>query len=397
MSDPGGSDMSTFYASLYHDINVTGFVLWNLVSAYNPQLFAPDQGIFRAWWPWNGHYELSGRTWVMAHYTQATRPGWLFLRQGSGSGLLSGGGAYTAFVDPPSGGFTIVIVKPAGGADETAQFTLRGPAAALTALHAVRSTVTRSQNPDTAAYFLAQPDVPVAGGVFSLTLRPGDMWTLSTLSTMRKGAAPVPPPAVPFPASNYTDDFDSCPVDQEAAYFTDMSGVWECTDSGDATRGIVMRQAVPAKPVTWVAETRPFTVFTATANLTDTDVTVDINLPKAGDAALLGARATPNKSLPAQNSMPGVWWQVDTTGAWVLRSAVAGAQLAAGTLAVAPAPGTWHTYRLLVSGNAATGFVDGVAAFTAVSVRGTPPAGFPGLGTGSWGQAVLFDRFALKA
>ena len=40
------------------------YVLWNTLSAYHPKLFAPDQGIFRAWWPWNGHYELGGRTWV---------------------------------------------------------------------------------------------------------------------------------------------------------------------------------------------------------------------------------------------------------------------------------------------------------------------------------------------
>ena len=49
VADPGGTDLATFYASLYHDINVTGYVLWNLVRAYSNSLFANDQGIFRAW------------------------------------------------------------------------------------------------------------------------------------------------------------------------------------------------------------------------------------------------------------------------------------------------------------------------------------------------------------
>ena len=48
VTDPGGTDLASFYASLYANINVTAYTLWNLVSAYNPDLFAPDQGIFRA-------------------------------------------------------------------------------------------------------------------------------------------------------------------------------------------------------------------------------------------------------------------------------------------------------------------------------------------------------------
>ena len=33
VSDPGGTDMATFFQSLYANINVTGYCLWNLVSA----------------------------------------------------------------------------------------------------------------------------------------------------------------------------------------------------------------------------------------------------------------------------------------------------------------------------------------------------------------------------
>lgn len=54
VADPGGTDLATTWARLYNSWNVTGYVLWNAVSAYHPKLFAPDQGIFRAWWPWNG-------------------------------------------------------------------------------------------------------------------------------------------------------------------------------------------------------------------------------------------------------------------------------------------------------------------------------------------------------
>ena len=34
----------------------------------------------------------------MAHYTQGTAPGWYFVAQNAGSGVLSGGGVYTSYV-----------------------------------------------------------------------------------------------------------------------------------------------------------------------------------------------------------------------------------------------------------------------------------------------------------
>ena len=185
-------------------------------------LYASDAGLFRAWWPWCGHFETTGKMWVMAHHSQGTQPGWRFVAQAAG--VLGGGGVFTAYVDPPPNGFTLVLYKPAGGAAEDATFTLTGPAAALILLHAVRSNVTKG-DPDTSAYFLPQPDVVVTGGRFTLHLQPGDMWTLSTISTMRKGVAnPPPPPAAPFPSASYADDFDACPISQEAGYWTDMSG-----------------------------------------------------------------------------------------------------------------------------------------------------------------------------
>jgi len=155
----------------------------------------------------------------MAHMTQATRPGWHFVQQSGGGGAnLTGGGSLTAYVDPPNNGFTMVIYKPSGAATETATITLTGPAAALTSLHAVRSTVTRSNNPNVDAYFLAQPDVPVTNGVVTLTLRGGEMYTLSTVSTMSKGTVPAPPPpAVAWPRTTpYSDNFDGCAISQEA-------------------------------------------------------------------------------------------------------------------------------------------------------------------------------------
>ena len=79
------------------------------------------------------------------------------------------------------------------------------------------------------------------------------------------------------------------------AQFAPQTGVWECVqDPTGAGRGIVMRQMVVAHPVAWRPdEQRPLSVIGNVA-WADTDISIDVALPAAGNAALLGARANPN-------------------------------------------------------------------------------------------------------
>lgn len=42
VTDPGGTDLATTFAEGYAIFNMTGFLLWNALSAYNPGLFSPD-------------------------------------------------------------------------------------------------------------------------------------------------------------------------------------------------------------------------------------------------------------------------------------------------------------------------------------------------------------------
>ncbi len=57
------------------------------------------------------------------------------------------------------------------------------------------------------------------------------------------GSIPASPPSKPFPVP-YSDNFDSYPIDSEAAYFADQAGVWEIAASSNASRGMIMRQKV---------------------------------------------------------------------------------------------------------------------------------------------------------
>lgn len=406
--DPGGADLVSVFSNLYATFNVTGFLLWNALSAYNEGLFSPDWGIFRAWWPWAGHYELDGRAWVFAHWTQGTAPGWRFIdQQSGGAGNLTNGGSWTALVDVASGGLTLVISKPlAGTSAELADFHLSSSGSPLPAtLHAMRSIVIPGADfgRNLTDYFVKQPDIIVrADGSFSLSLSPGDLWTVSTVSTMHKGgtaSGALPPPVAPFPPT-WADNFDSCPLTQEAPYFTDQTGVWECV--GDAARGTVMRQVVPMKPLGWRPdEQRPFTIFAANISWSDVDVSIDVRLASSTDVALIGARANPNccgRVITGEDFMPGAWVAVSADG-WVLYNAISNVTTEEGVLArgslspKAPAAGEWHTLRLIV-GETASFFFDGAVQLQGFNLTQlVPVTGFVGIGTGNWGQFVDFDRF----
>lgn len=411
VTDPGGSDMATVFANLYATFNVTGYLLWNAVSSYNPSLFSPDWGIFRAWWPWTGHYDLDGKLWVFAHWTQATAPGWRFIAQAAGgAGALAGGGQWTALVDAPSGGFTLILSKPAAGAAEVTAFALAGPAAALTSLHAVRSRVVPGGDlgRNLSDYFVAQPDVVVTNGAFSVPVAPGDMWTISTVATMAKGAARggAPPPATPFPAA-FADDFSRCVPPQEAAFWTDMTGVFECA-SDNAGGGVVMRQVVPAKPLEWRNdEQRPFSVFAADAAWAAADITIKVRAAAAADGALVGVRANPNnccgRVISGEDLMPGAWLALGGAGApgWTLYNAIANVSTSTGVLARGPAPalapGEWHTVRVAVTAaDELSAWLDGAPLFAALDVHGAvPPTGFVGIGTLDYGMYVDFAGFSV--
>ena len=56
----------------------------------------------------------------------------------------------------------------------------------------------------------------------SVTVGPGELWTLTTHAGGAKGVHPAPPPPAPFPAK-YADNFDKCAVSQEAEYWTDQA------------------------------------------------------------------------------------------------------------------------------------------------------------------------------
>jgi hypothetical protein len=259
----GGRCLAKLFSRNYIDARLTASLVWDMLWSSFDGLACSGQGILWAAEPWSGAYAVADPVWSMAHHTQFTEPGWLYLEKGRGAGYLPkpGGadgfwGSFVGLVSNTSSAadFTLVVetmnaadsscgygnggwvnVTTDGLASTAARFCI---SPSVCAAHGPRLTFFRTAtNGSSAERFARQPDVALDGGCcFVLDLSLNAIHTFSTTDRARKGthagdrAAPVPEGAAancgyfstplhsaPFPlpfATNFSDgryqDFPRC-------------------------------------------------------------------------------------------------------------------------------------------------------------------------------------------
>ena len=293
--------------------NITFFSIWYLVTAFYPSVAFWNDGILRASQPWSGNYEITPTVWATAHYTQFTKPGWTYLLQGQGSGVLTGGGTYVSLVDS-LGNITIII--EAAGVDNLVGWSssncnaVQGlnyiPATAVqNATFQFQSGFTNSDIPQTLSlwrsrffrgnrsegtFFEQLPDISIIAGEFTLLIEPDTVYTLSTYSGATNSTPTNIPISSPFPLP-YTDDFESLPLGSNGKYWTDMMGSFQIreTDTGQK----VLRQVVEEVPCCNFIQSLggPVTLsILGSSTWRDVEVTIDITIPSTG-FAYIGVRS----------------------------------------------------------------------------------------------------------
>ena len=94
----------------YIDGEMTAYINWPLVAAIYPNLPYDTVGLMVANQPWTGNYSVGKQTWVTAHTTQFTQPGWHYLD--AASGYLGGSntnGSYVTFKSTNTSDYSIVL------------------------------------------------------------------------------------------------------------------------------------------------------------------------------------------------------------------------------------------------------------------------------------------------
>ncbi|GAB3963247.1 hypothetical protein GCM10029978_020470 [Actinoallomurus acanthiterrae] len=111
----------------YIDGQMTSYINWPVVAALYPNLYFQTDGMALANQPWSGNYRIGKTTWVTAHTTQFTQPGWHYVD--SASGFLGGdraNGSYVTLKPANNSDYTTVIETMDATADQTATFTVTG-------------------------------------------------------------------------------------------------------------------------------------------------------------------------------------------------------------------------------------------------------------------------------
>ncbi|WP_053851543.1 ricin-type beta-trefoil lectin domain protein [Streptomyces sp. NRRL B-24085] len=370
----------------YIDGRMTAYLNWPVVAALTPNLPYPTMGMALAAQPWSGSYSVGKNTWVMAHTSQFTSPGWRYLDASSGYiGGNRANGSYVSLKSPNNSDYSTVIETMDAAGAQTLNFNVTGGLSAGT-VH-VWSTDVRSADP--AQHFVHAADITPSGGGFSLTVQPGHLYTLTTTTGQGKGTATGPArSALKLP---YSDSFDGYATGTEAKYLMDWQGAFEVVGCAGGRSGKCVRQMSPQKPITWDTLTDPHALLgdVGWGNYT---VSSDVLLEQSGYVELIGRAGSHDYDRTGGQNAYRL--RVSDTGAWsILNSNTNGtvSTLARGRTA-ALGTNRWHSLALTFSGTTITAVVDGA---TVGSVNdGTWAAGQIGYGT-SQGETAQFDNLSI--
>ncbi|MEV7076221.1 ricin-type beta-trefoil lectin domain protein [Streptomyces sp. NPDC093990] len=370
----------------YIDGRMTAYLNWPVVAALTPNLPYPTMGMALAAQPWSGSYSIGKNTWVMAHTSQFTSPGWRYLDASSGYiGGNRANGSYVSLKSPNNSDYSTVIETVDATGAQTLNFTVTGGLSTGTVR--VWSTDVRSADP--AQHFVHAADITPSGGGFSLTVQPGHLYTLTTTTGQGKGTATGPArSALKLP---HSDSFDGYATGTEAKYLMDWQGAFEAVACGGGRSGKCVRQMSPQKPITWDTLTDPHALL-GDVGWGDYTLSSDVLLEQSGYVELIGRAGSHDYDRTGGQNAYRL--RVSDTGAWsILNSNTNGtvSTLARGTTA-ALGTNRWHTLALTFSGTTITAVIDGA---TIGSVKdGTWAAGQIGYGT-SQGETAQFDNLSI--
>ncbi|MBL1086988.1 galactosylceramidase [Streptomyces actinomycinicus] len=376
----------------YIDSKMTAYINWPVVASLYQNLHFSKNGLVLADQPWSGAYDVGPTAWVMAHTAQFAQPGWKYV---DGAGGYLGGdranGSYVTLKSPDAHDFSTVIETMDATAGQTASFTVRNLPA-----DAVHVWATDVRSFDARDAFAQQPDIKVKDGGFTITLKPGYVYSLTTTTGQGRGTAASPARA-DFPKT-HADDFerDKADTGQQARYLSAMNGAFEVvTCTGEGHGGNCLRQEATGTPVRWTDEnySDPYALI-GDLNWKDYTVSSDVMLEEPGHVEVMGRIGQQGRN---NNGLQAYLLQLTDEGEWAVRRSEIGSggtawkftTLTSGKLKKEPGTMTWHHLALSFRGAAITASVDGTVVGEATD--SSYPKGQAGLGSG-WTHA-RYDNF----
>lgn len=358
----GGLPMARANNIDYLDGKMTASINWPLVASPYSDVGFADQGLVLADQPWSGAYDVGLSTWVTAHTTQFTQPGWQYLD--GASGYLAGqssdqDGSYVSLKSPNGHDWSSIIETTRASGPQTVTLNVSGGLSAGT-VHVWRTSLTSG---DRSEWFAQGPDLTLdATGSASMTLQPNYIYSFTTTSGQGKGNTAVPanhPLQLP-----YADQFNSETRGQQARYLANMEGAFTVERCADRA-GSCVQLDTPTKPLEWgtVRTPYPYTVGGGEA-WSNYQVSADVRNAKPGAAGILGRQSNLGGTVEDPSQVHYYSLTLSDTGVWSINladgSGNAAVSLASGTVASAAGLNTWHNLALTFDGSLIVAAVDGV-------------------------------------
>lgn len=363
---PGPGGLARALDGAYSQAGVTGILVWPLIDAMPPDLPHENRGLVVAGSPWDGHYQVTPLTWVIAQTTQFTAAGWRYAA--GADGFLPAGGSYQTYLAPGRAAWSMVAQTSVASAAQQVTVRVAGGLPAQV-VHVWRTSLRGS------GQLTRRADIIPRRGAFTAWLQPGYVYTFTTTTGQSvAGGHPAPvPPAGPMPAG-YTAGPDGAGM---ADMLAPMNGSFGYVHG-------VLTQTAAGQPVEWVYPGRSAAPYGIVGTNTWRDYTVSarVILPAAGTAS-----PPPGATLIARfqgfgrttvSRFRGYELTIRGDGAWrVMANGPAAVTLASGSVTAARS----YALSLTARGTTISARIDGVAvaAVTSSAYR-YGPAGLGSLG-----------------
>jgi hypothetical protein len=354
----------------YATARLVGYIAWPLMSAMPPGLTHEEAGLVSAKEPWSGHFEVRAITYAVAMMSWFTAPGWRYVD--GASGPLGGdysNGSYTTLRSARRTAWSTIAETTTAAAEQRVRFSIRGGLAAAT-VHVWRTRPTAS---DPNAWMVRRRDVHPVGRRFRYGLRPGYLYSFTTVKRRARSPTASPPHGR---LTHYVEPSAKGRLGDEPAYLAAMDGAFQYARCWSGASARCVRQMAPRPPVYWHRHHGfPYAVI-GDPNLRDYTVSCDVQLRRrrasAGVIGRFGRRSR------AVSYFRGYILDLDGAGRWRLlhNTTSAGVSvLASGTLAT-PVRRKWHNLALTVHGAGITALVDGKQV---AAISGAPAGTAPGI------------------
>jgi hypothetical protein len=297
-------------------------------------------------------------SYALAMMTWFTAPGWRYADGANGGFGGPGGyarGSYATLRAPHGRDWSTIAETTTATVAQTVTFRIEGRLAART-VHVWRTSPS-SANPDD--WMVRRSDIHPVSGRFSFGLRPGYLYTFTTLARHAKGAA-QPPPARPF--GRYVDRPDANPLDDMPIDLAPMDGAFEHRPCLTDRARTCTQQLTPRAPVSWRRHHGfPYAVL-GDGSLRDYTVSNDVLLTRAGASAGVLARFSHRGRGLRSSHFRGYVLALRDGGAWQLlkNDPSAGVSvLRSGRAVTRPGRSRWHRLSLTVAGAVVIANIDG--------------------------------------